>query len=472
MADAFLAKSGEDIVGGVFGYCNDDAGKTSFISYIAHRQNAEKGLGTRLHEHFERLAARRGMLRIRLEVRKRNLHALAFYQRIGYSVVNDSDPVLTMEKRLPGSRSPLSPQPQTPAMDFFTQNSSRLRLFTNISQSVGARPDYVQGGGGNTSVKFPDGQMAIKASGFCLKDITPSDAYAVLDGAALRKFYLDSDPASFDDIEKAGSEMARSCILAIDGLAPRRPSVEAGFHSILDTFVAHSHAVYANLAACAADCEDIVRSALSDAGYAYGVVPYVDPGAKLTFAIRDELARVQSASGQRPAVLFLKNHGVIAHSDDADECLRLHDDVNRRIARAFGVAQDDFPALSVAPAGEGLFEAVCPGLSSRIASGDFNEDFFLRQPLYPDQMVFLIGTFAFGKGVPEAGQALADPATGKILLRLPEAKARTIVETLAAVVFIADTLRKTGHALATMGSAAQAFIANWESEKYRKNLSK
>ena len=70
------------------------------------------------------------------------------------------------------------------------------------------------------------------------------------------------------------------------GLQQLRPSVEAGFHSILDTYVAHSHSVYANLAACSEELQDIVKKALADADYTWGWVPYVDPGARLTFSIR------------------------------------------------------------------------------------------------------------------------------------------------------------------------------------------
>ena len=65
--------------------------------------------------------------------------------------------------------------------NFFEDNRERLENFSRVSQSVGARADYVQGGGGNTSVKLENGLMAIKASGFCLKDITPEKAYAVLE---------------------------------------------------------------------------------------------------------------------------------------------------------------------------------------------------------------------------------------------------------------------------------------------------
>ena len=354
---------------------------------------------------------------------------------------------------------------------FLQSNLSRLQSFAAVSGRIGARPDYVQGGGGNTSVKLDGGLMAVKASGFRLSDVRPDRAYAVLDGAALRRFYLETDPATLPDVEKAGAERAKACVRPVEGMDPLRPSVEAGFHSLLDRYVAHSHAVWANFAACSAECADIVRNAFEGAGYAVGIVPYVDPGARLTFAVRDELHRVEAECGKRPGVLFLRNHGIIAHDDDPEECLRLHEDACRRVAAVFATDLDAFPSLSLQQGREGLLEADCPFLSERIASGAYGEDFFLKQPLYPDQMVFLAGAFAFVTGLPEEGHCLADPATGRVLFAMPEARARVILETLAAVVFVADAVRRTGRTLVPMGAAAQDFIAGWESEKYRRAIS-
>ena len=123
---------------------------------------------------------------------------------------------------------------------FFEKNAKLLADFARLSQVAGARADYVQGGGGNTSVKLCDGLMAIKASGFCLSDITPTKAYAVLDGAAVRDFYLTSEPEQFENVETAGSTKAKESVKVIEGLAQLRPSVEAGFHSVLKTFVVHT----------------------------------------------------------------------------------------------------------------------------------------------------------------------------------------------------------------------------------------
>ena len=353
---------------------------------------------------------------------------------------------------------------------FFEKNAERLKNFARVSQSVGARADYVQGGGGNTSVKLKDGLMAIKASGYCLKDIREDKAYPVLSYDKLRAFYNENEPADFEDVEKAGSAKAKEYTLAVEGLDPLRPSVEAGFHSLLDTYVAHSHSVYANMAACSKECLEVVGEALKDAGYTWGFVPYTDPGARLTFSIRDELARVEKETGLRPAVIFMENHGLIAHHDDPDECLRIHTDVNARIAAAFGVAPDSFPPVTVREIEGGLVEADAPYLTEQLATGDFTEKFFLESPLYPDQLVFLTGAFRIADALPEEGCCAVNPKTGRVLFNMPAGKAQVIAETLTAVVFICRQIEKTGRTLSTMGEAAKAFIANWESEKYRKSL--
>ena len=180
---------------------------------------------------------------------------------------------------------------------FFEENAKLLADFAKMSQTAGSRSDYVQGGGGNTSVKLAGGRMAIKASGFCLSDITPNKGYAVLDGAKIRNFYMHNAPGDFENAETAGAACTKENTLTIEGLTQVRPSVEAGFHSILKTFVLHTHSVYANLAACTVGGKDVVAKALAEADYSWGWVDYQDPGAMLAFSIRDELIRVEKETG-------------------------------------------------------------------------------------------------------------------------------------------------------------------------------
>ncbi len=351
---------------------------------------------------------------------------------------------------------------------FFEKNKERLADFAHMSQAAGKRADYVQGGGGNTSVKLADGLMAIKASGYCLSDIRQDKAYAVMDYEALRKFYYGNEPKNLQDVEKQGADCAKANTKAVEGLDALRPSVEAGFHSILKTFVLHTHSVYANLAACSTDCRAIASAAFAGADYAWGWVPYTDPGANLTFAIRDELRRVEAETGKIPAVILMQNHGIIVHDDDAKVCLAIHADANERLAKHFKLTGDSFPAVVIEPVENG-FEARVPYLAQELKSGKHSQQSMLQEPLYPDQMVFLVDCFYMDSELRD-GCCVADSKTGALRLQMPQKKALTLTETLTAVCFIMDNIQKNGYTVSTMGEAAMKFIANWESEKYRKSL--
>ena len=105
-----------------------------------------------------------------------------------------------------------------------------------------------------------------------------------------------------------------------------------------------------------------------------------------------------------------------------------------------------------------------------LQNGSYTEQVLLEQPLYPDQMVFLTGSFSMNRDSVEEGQCAACPDTGRVLMRMDRQKARVMAETLTAVIFITEHIRAAGYPLSTMSEEAKQFIANWESEKYRKSL--
>lgn len=353
---------------------------------------------------------------------------------------------------------------------FFQQHQKHLSDFVRLSHAAGCRADYVQGGGGNTSVKLEGGLMAIKASGYRLADIRLDDGYAVLDYKTIQKFYNENEPESFSDVEAAGSGCAKENTKTIDGLKALRPSVEAGFHSILKTYVLHTHSVYANLAACSEACRTIAELAFEGASYSWGWVDYTDPGARLTFAIRDELKRVETATGKQPAVILMQNHGIIVHDDDPDVCLAIQTDANSRLAAFFGLTGNAFPEVRIKEMSAGLYAADTPYLQQQLKNCSYTQKQLLEQPLYPDQMVFLTDTFFMDQQGIAQGQGVASTKTGELLMHMDAGKAQTLVETLTAVFFIMERIKIAGYTLSTMGDAAQNFIANWESEKYRKSM--
>ena len=353
---------------------------------------------------------------------------------------------------------------------FFETDEQRMEAFIKLSHIGGSRADYVQGGGGNTSVKLKNGQMAIKASGFCLKDIEKDNGYAVLDGNALRKFYREHNPEDFEDCEATGAQCAKDNIQVVEGLPTLRPSVEAGFHSILKTYVLHTHSVFANLAACTVGGREVAKKAFQYAPYTWGWVDYQDPGAKLAFAIREELDRVEKETGRVPAVIIMQNHGIIVHDDDAVSCLAIHADANVRLAYHYGLAENAFPRVTIQELAGGVYKASTPYLMENMKNCIYTQDQLLYEPLYPDQMVFLVGTYFQNKEDIDEGQAVSSTKTGELLLRMSRQKAQALTEVLTAVFFVIEHVQKNGYTVSTMSDAARNFISNWESEKYRSSL--
>ena len=354
-------------------------------------------------------------------------------------------------------------------MSFVTDHLKELEQFSAMSKTVGARPDYIQGGGGNTSMKTEDGYMLIKASGFRLSDITPDNAYAMLDYRALAAFYKETDPSTLEDVEKTGTAKGKELTVTVPELPALRPSVEAGFHSIQDRFVIHTHSVYGNLAACAENCDEILKEAFKDAPYSYAVVPYTDPGVKLTFSIWNAIQETLCATGKKPSVIVMKNHGIIATDDDAQKTIEIHDDANARIAAYFGIDAKDYPKPQI-KACEGGFVSDTPWLIDMMKKGEYTADQLLDNPLYPDQMVFFVGTLQRPGEAPAEGTCSIDHETGLVTYRVKEAQAIALEENFIACIYVQEILRKKGYTVKYMGDAARNFIANWESEKYRKSL--
>ena len=330
---------------------------------------------------------------------------------------------------------------------FLQSRLADLESFARVSRLVGT-PDHVQGGGGNTSVKLEGGYMAIKASGFRLDQITPDNAYAVLDYIAIADFYHTKDAASLGaDIEPIGAQVTKDHIVAIDGLPVLRPSVEAGTHALLGKFVLHTHTVYSNLATFAVNMTEVLAAALP--GIDYCVVPYIDPGTRLSFAVEKAVKENPAGAG----CIFLQNHGFIASADTAEEALILHNKVCDMLVSWFGA--QPFPKVSVNPGPEeGIFISDTPYLKERIAA--YDDEFLCERSFNPDQLVYL--SDKKGKNL-QSGVYTAS-----------RAEAQALEEILTATVWIVETAKAKGVELQPMNAAAKGFIAGWESEKYRKSM--
>ena len=85
----------------------------------------------------------------------------------------------------------------------------------------------------------------------------------------------------------------------------------------------------------------MAKAAFANAPYSWGWGENPDSGAKLVFAIRDELNWVEKETGQISSVILMQNHGIIVH-DDTVSCLAILADANLRLNVHFDLPENSF----------------------------------------------------------------------------------------------------------------------------------
>jgi len=200
-----------------------------------------------------------------------------------------------------------------------------LTELVKISNTVGKDSSLVLGGFGNTSVKTADGKyMYIKASGTALKDMTSRRGWRRIKVDSVLTMLTDKSLSRMD-IDERETRVTNALLSACDdkSKAGRRPSIESGFHSILDRCVIHLHPAAVLAYACAkngrAELQKLFRKEKSPPLW----VPYADPGYKLAKRIERLTRNYKSQYGRGPAVMFLQNHGLLVSSNNSGTALRL-----------------------------------------------------------------------------------------------------------------------------------------------------
>lgn len=340
------------------------------------------------------------------------------------------------------------------------KDTKEYKLFSRFSNSIGARIDYVQGGGGNTSCKIDEHKMLIKASGYYLTQVKENDGFAVLDFSKIKKFFYSDEAKTAEDIEKSGSAFIKSSVVTVEGIPALRPSVEAGFHSILKKWVIHTHSVYSNIILCSSQAEELLTKIFDDLGYIY--IPYVNPGSRLTLKIAREMKRFcDTHDQQEPQAIFLQNHGLIVHADHMQECIDLHEKINEKICAYLALNRQEYPEVEIVKAKNDTYQSATDYLIESLADGRYSTDFLLQYPLYPDQIVYLKDVL---------GEKALIHDNGIVEYLLPHKQAKLLEEALTAIVYIMNNINSHHLDLQFMHDSEQDFIKNWESEKYRKEL--
>lgn len=288
-----------------------------------------------------------------------------------------------------------------------------INNLVNLSKKIGSYPEFVQGGGGNISVKINQNLMAIKASGYLLKDVKYDDGFSFVNNQNIAD-YLKNKTSS----ETAESDFDSFIIankIHLDGYPNLKPSIETGFHSILpQKYIIHTHSVYVNILCCSKEGENIVKKLFPDAFW----VQYANPGKEITLEITISIDNISSN------LYFMQNHGIIVCSENAEDAYNLHKFVNDKIISHFNIDN-----------GYNFKE-------------NYNFDFknYGDAVLFPDQIVYLMS------------KDLQKTNAG--------------IETLYAYHYILNNIKNLNLTANFISQKDINYIENMESEKYRKNLTK
>lgn len=353
-------------------------------------------------------------------------------------------------------------------------STALLDALVALSREFGG-PDYVRGGGGNTSVKTAD-TIWVKPSGTTLAGLT-ADRLVAMDRSRLARLYTAAAPLSPPAREALVKEMMAAAVL---GGSNGRPSVEAPLHDTFSTrFVVHTHPALVNGMTCAMDGEAVCRRLFPDALW----MPYVDPGYTLCMEVRKAMLAYKRRRKSEPAVVMLQNHGVFIAGDTPDEVRALYSHVMSSL-RAEDLRRGIEVVWKPPPAAPGVVEvlarqakdALGGDAAAATASGPFS---VAEGPISPDHIVYARSYPLHGLPTPDAvltyrrrygyaprvivtDEAVlgvgANPRTAALALELAQDGAMVcrLAEVFGGIRYLSDD--------------ARLFIENWEVESYRQQV--
>lgn len=346
-----------------------------------------------------------------------------------------------------------------------------LKIIVELSHEFGT-PEYVKGGGGNTSFKN-ESTLWVKPSGTTLAGLQ-EDTFVTLNRAKVNELYDVETPADSHAREELVKNFMGEAVLNDAG----RPSVEAPLHNILETkFVVHTHALLVNGMTCAKDGESVSKRLFPDALW----VEYIDAGYTLCMVLKDRIDQYKAEFGRIPKIIMLKNHGIFISGDTAEEIRALYASVMNPLREEYaklGINEDlRIQENSTDPAAESKIQEIFEEDASYVRSSGYFE--CVPGPITPDHLVYarafpftdeltqekadayrakhgfapkvvIHGDRIYGLGKTEknAGLALLFAQDGAQVLKLSEA--------FGGIEYMTD--------------AAREFIENWEVESYREKV--
>jgi rhamnose utilization protein RhaD (predicted bifunctional aldolase and dehydrogenase) len=333
--------------------------------------------------------------------------------------------------------------------------SPEFEALNELSARLGANPAWVQGAGGNTSIK-EQGTLWIKASGLWLVNAQEQD---IMVPVAL--------DALLDALERADPLAEQAQHFVREELNPLglRPSIETTVHAVMpQKVVVHVHCVETIALAVAAEAGSLVGKRL--AGFRHAFIPYIRPGLPLARAIA-------ACLGDGTEVLVLGNHGLVVAAETVAGAELLLEQVTATLATCPRVAPPADPVALERLAADSSYQLPEDPVLHAIATDPASCRIAAAGSLYPDHVIFLGNAIPIARPDQTArdfeqatSPLLVFPGKGVLVARHASAG------TLAMARCLADVASRIppASALRVLTDSEQAELLGWDAEKYRQSL--
>lgn len=355
---------------------------------------------------------------------------------------------------------------------------NEIKDLVEISKYAGERFDLVQAGGGNSSVKFDNGEMIIKASGFLLSDISDNSGYSRVYTKDIADIVKSNEILMCDD--KRERESITSNLVKVATIDKQnRPSIETLLHSFLYKYTLHTHPIVVNMIVIQKNWKEILQSVFKDEAIA--LVPYKTPGIELALELDKTLQSFESI----PNIIFLQNHGLIITSIYEKDIIRLTDFVVEKIENYLKIDMEKYKLTNKISY---LFNTVQKNSNIAYLSEDFylneqiekNRELFLQTPFCPDSLVYCSISPIVINDLFDI-KSLQDYKTkyfelpkvviyqGKILFVAQNIKkAKEMEEVFKFHIMVLEQCIKSDKNFLELEELA--YLSNWEAEKYRQKI--
>lgn len=257
----------------------------------------------------------------------------------------------------------------------FESFAATIDEFEYLSHLFGQSSNFVQGGGGNISIKMNNNKiLLIKSSGNLLANVTKYSGYCILDNCSVvtnLANLTNSNNSTDIDILKLAHIWGK-------GIG----SIESFFHASLKKYTVHLHTNLVNIFLTAKNF-----SLYENLGLNYYICDYFTPGSILSNHLGEKLKQLKYSVD----VIFLLNHGIIITADNLNKILEIFETLHQYFKEKCSLTMKtifdaDMCAYNVTKLIKKISGKNCVVYNSKIV---FNKQYFFPiKYCFPDLAVF------------------------------------------------------------------------------------